>query len=226
MTIHDTLRGQRALTCVVTVLGHNARKSPVHAGLTHVHAEKTHARIRFCKPSVVGSNPTTGSNFRVCRDSIELVASRYAAAVRLLGGDGSRIETAIKFFLARNRENLPHKTVAEVVEVLIEAKARSKKSKRYLQDLRSRLYRLADAFKVEISSVTGTDLQHWLDGLKVSRQTVKNFRTVVGTLFTFAERRGYILRGANPLGDPGSWLVRARQRTGAVGLSHYDCDSR
>ncbi|HRZ54811.1 MAG TPA: hypothetical protein P5525_05070 [Candidatus Paceibacterota bacterium] len=88
-----------------------------------------------------------------------------------------------------------------MVEELIEAKARSKKSKRYLQDLRFRLHRFADAFTSEISHVTGRDVQRWLDGLEAAPQTVKNFRTVVGTLFTFAEGRGYIVKGSNPVTD-------------------------
>jgi len=136
-----------------------------------------------------------------CRDPIELVASRYAVAVKLLGSDGSRIETAIKFYLAWKPENLPHRTVAEVVDELIVAKAQSKKSERYFQDLRSRLHRFAAAFEVGISSVTRPEVQRWLNGLKTAPQTVKNFRTVIGTLFAFAERRGYTVKGSNPVRD-------------------------
>ncbi|MCP5517643.1 MAG: hypothetical protein H7A45_10365 [Verrucomicrobiales bacterium] len=42
-------------------------------------------------------------------------------------------------------------------------------------------------------------MQRWLDGLKLAPQTAKNFRTVLGTLFAFAESRGYILPGENPV---------------------------
>src|SRR5207302_1137342 len=45
------------------------------------------------------------------------------------------------------------------------------------------------------------DVQRWLDGLKLAPQSAKNFRTVVGTLFGFAEARGYVFKGGNPVGD-------------------------
>ena len=69
----------------------------------------------------------------------------------------------------------------------------------YTNDLRQRLTRFADKHSVEISSVTTGDLQRWLDGLKLGTQSVKNFRTVLHTLFEFAEARGYIFKGGNPV---------------------------
>jgi len=47
--------------------------------------------------------------------------------------------------------------------------------------------------------VTTADVQKWLDGLKLSAQSARNFRTVIGTLFSFAESRGYIFKGGNPI---------------------------
>lgn len=131
--------------------------------------------------------------------AIELAAANYARAFDILGGD--RILEAANFFAARNPDRLPARTVAEVVGELVKLKTERGASARYVQDLRARLGRFADAFNVQIASVQPADVQGWLDGLKASPQTVKNFRTVVGLLFNFAERRGYIFKGQNPAAD-------------------------
>ncbi len=131
--------------------------------------------------------------------SIELAAATVAEAFTLL--DGNRILEAARFFRERNPDSLPQKTVSEVVAELITHRESRKASPRYLADLRARLGRFADAFQVQIASVTGADVQAWLDGLKAAPQTVRNFRTITGTLFMFAERRGYIPKGCNPVND-------------------------
>jgi integrase len=131
--------------------------------------------------------------------AIEVAADNYRKAFEILGGD--RILEAAKFFAARNPDSLPARTVADVVSELVTIKTERGASARYVEDLRARLGRFAKAFAVQIASVQPADVQGWLDGLKASPQTVKNFRTVVSTLFSFAERRGYILKGSNPAAD-------------------------
>jgi integrase len=133
---------------------------------------------------------------------LELVASKYAEAFKILGGD--RIMDAAKFFKERNPDSLPHKPVAEAVAELIALKENKKAgtkgaSERYIGDLRNRLARFAEAFHVPVDSVTTADVQKWLDGLKVEPQTALNFRRVVFTLFSFCEARGYILKNSNPV---------------------------
>ncbi|MCP5517642.1 MAG: hypothetical protein H7A45_10360 [Verrucomicrobiales bacterium] len=86
-------------------------------------------------------------------DALELVASRYDKAVKPLG-DGSRIAEAVRFFLARNPDTLPQKTVAETVDELLVVKEGRGRSGRYLADLRARLRRFADSFHVGIADVT------------------------------------------------------------------------
>ncbi len=130
---------------------------------------------------------------------LEVAAGNYAKAFGILGGD-SIVEAAM--FYARHRaDKITKRTVAEVVAELIAAKEARGKSARYLGDLSARLNRFAQSYAVDISTVTTADVQRWLDGLKVAPQTAKNFRTVLFTLFQFAEQRGYILKGANPVAD-------------------------
>lgn len=129
--------------------------------------------------------------------SIELAAANFAKAFQILGGD--RIIEAAEFFRQNNTENLPPRTVAEVADEFIAQRESRQASARYVNDLRSRLSKLVAAFQCPIASVTSANVQEWLDGLKASPQTVKNHRTIAGTMFAFAERRGYIRKGANPV---------------------------
>jgi len=131
--------------------------------------------------------------------SIEYASATYAQAYEILGGD--RLIEASKYFVAHNPDNLPRKTVAEVASELIELRQGRNFSARYVGDLRARLHRFADAFHVQIASVTSADVGKWLDGMKVAPQTIKNYRTVTHTLFEFAERRGYIAKGSNPVAE-------------------------
>jgi integrase len=129
--------------------------------------------------------------------SLEVGIATLSEAIKILGGN--RVIEAVKFYRVRNPDTLPKHTVQTVVDELVAMKEGRKKSVRYVSDLRNRLDSFASAFAVPISDVLTVDIQRWLDGLGVSAQTHKNFRTVLFTLFAFAERRGYILKGENPV---------------------------
>lgn len=131
--------------------------------------------------------------------ALEVAAAAYAKAHEILGGDA--IIEAAKFYARHRVDQVMHRTVAETVAELIAAKEGRGKSARYVADLRVRLERFANAFAVDISTITGPDVQAWLDRLKVAPQTAKNFRTVLYTLFSFAESRGYIFKDGNPVAD-------------------------
>ena len=103
-------------------------------------------------------------------------------------------------YLKRNDpDQLTRKTVAEAVTELVAIKEARKKSDRYVKDLKNRLERFAKDFAVDIHTITTPDVQRWLNRLEAAPQTVKNFRTVIGTLFAFAESNGYILKGSDPV---------------------------
>jgi integrase len=131
--------------------------------------------------------------------SLEVAVATYAKALDILGGDA--VIDAAQFYARHRVDKITRRTVAETVAELIEAKTARGKSKRYLGDLRIRLARFAGDFAVDISTITGPDVQGWLDRLKVAPQTAKNCRTVLYTLFSFAESRGYIFKGSNPVAD-------------------------
>ena len=129
--------------------------------------------------------------------SLDAAAAVVAEAVAILGGN--KIIAAANFYRQHCADQITRKTVAEVVAELIATREARGASVRYIGDLRARLGRFAETFAVDISSVTTADVQRWLDGLDVSPQTAKNFRTVLSTLFSFAESRGYIFKGGNPV---------------------------
>jgi len=129
--------------------------------------------------------------------SLELAAAHFAEAFKILGGD--RLIEAAKFFARHQPDQVEARTVAQVAEELVAQKNGRGMSERYCTDLRNRLRRFSDDFSVDISTVTTGDAQRWFDGLKLSPQSVKNFRTVLHTLFEFAEARGYIFKGGNPV---------------------------
>ncbi|NBV23383.1 MAG: hypothetical protein EBS05_15870 [Proteobacteria bacterium] len=137
-------------------------------------------------------------------------ASEYAAAVATLKPYGitltsaadtlakclgtvhdlSNLIAAVEFYAARHK-TLTRKPVSEVVTELLTVKEGRKQSPRYLQDLRVRLARFADTFRKDCCDVTTADVQAWLDSLKLSRQSYKNYRTVAHLFFKFAMARGY-----------------------------------
>lgn len=118
--------------------------------------------------------------------SIEVVAATFAECERLVGADN--ILTACREW-KRNHQMIVRRPVADVVEEFLEKK--SSKSIRYARDLRFRLVRFVDSFQCDLCDISTAQVQKWLDGLKLGPQSTKNFKTVVGTLFTFAVARGW-----------------------------------
>ncbi|MHB8522192.1 MAG: tyrosine-type recombinase/integrase [Limisphaerales bacterium] len=129
--------------------------------------------------------------------SLEMAAANVAKSFEILGED-AMVEAAT-FYARRRADQVERRKVADVVGELIAAKEARGKSARYIGDLRARLTRFAETFAVDISTITTADVQRWLDGLKLAPQTAKNFRTVLYSLFAFAEARGYVFKGGNPV---------------------------
>lgn len=128
---------------------------------------------------------------------LELVAARYVEAVKVLGTD--KVVEAAQDYIRRNPAERPARTVREVADELIALKSHRKASARYLEDLKIRLAKLAERFAVRVDSVTTADVQEWLDGFNAAPRTIRNFRNTASALFKFAEARGYIARGENPV---------------------------
>ena len=146
--------------------------------------------------------------------SLELAASTFAKCFELLGGDN--LLEAARHFAKFNPAKVEQRLVAEVIADLLAVKTADGCSADYLTDLRQRCNRFADRFAVDISTVTTADVQMFLDGLKLGKQSRKNFRTVLGTLFSFAEARGYLLKGSNPVFDTEE--VKVKSNGGSIAI--------
>lgn len=154
--------------------------------------------------------------------ALEVAAGVYAKVFEILGGDYA-IEAA-QYYARHRADQVQRRAVADVVAELIAVKESRSKSARYIGDLRARLTRFAKSFGadastitepdrkdadgkdtrnrgVDIATITTADVQNWLDGVKSAPQTVKNFRTVLHGLFSFAEARGYVFKGGNAVAD-------------------------
>ena len=131
--------------------------------------------------------------------SLEIAAATVAKAVELLGDD--RILEACRFFARHDPARLTPRTVAECVAELLTQRELDGCSERHVADLRSRLVRFAADFQVPMPSVTGPDLQAWLDRLECAPKTKQNAKMAVSNLFGFAIRRNYYPKGENPVSD-------------------------
>ena len=135
---------------------------------------------------------------------LEMAAIHFAEAFAIL--KGASLLDAARFYAKHHPSNLPKKSVPEVVAELIEAKDADGVSDVYLKDLRGRLGRFQKAFKGRICEVTATEIEKFLRELKgedkegkptvaLSPTSRNNYRRAIGTLFYFAESRGYVPKG-------------------------------
>jgi hypothetical protein len=129
--------------------------------------------------------------------SLELVAAEAAELKRILG-NVSPIEAA--HFYVKKHGALPEITVRDLITELLAKKRAEEQSKRWVDDLDSRLGKFQKHFQCQISMVTGRDVDVWLQGLKdenskaLGIRSKKNYRTAVSTLLNFAKGRGYLPR--------------------------------
>ncbi len=129
--------------------------------------------------------------------SLQTVADRYAQMAKIVGED--KLIEAIKYFAYRNPTTREIRTVEQTGNELLELKRNRKASVRYTSDLKARLATIAKQFPRNVDQVTTTDLQKWFDGMDSAPRTIRNFRNTASALFKYAEARGYLARGENPV---------------------------
>ena len=105
---------------------------------------------------------------------------------------GATIETAVDHYVAYLEASAKSCTAAALVEQVIAKKKADGKSKRYVQDLRSRLPRFAQAFDGQmVATITTTQIDDWLRALPVGPTTRNNFRRTFVMMFAYALKHGY-----------------------------------
>jgi integrase len=131
--------------------------------------------------------------------SLTRAVAAIVEAVKV-AGDLSGVAAAVKIYKAKHKTVTPKRVADVIAELVAHRKARGK-SERYLRDLHSRLNRFAETFQKNIGDVLTPELQEWLDGMKLAPRSVKNYRAALETLFSFAESRGNLAKGCNPVDD-------------------------
>jgi site-specific recombinase XerD len=100
------------------------------------------------------------------------------------------VREACVFYAARHKRTVK-KPVPEAVAEFLKIKSARSASDRYMSDLEGRLERFAGDCNKDCCNVTTADIQDWLDGLQLSPQSYRNYRTVLHTLFNYATAKGY-----------------------------------
>ena len=125
--------------------------------------------------------------------------SEFVEAKQKLSAYGEIIRDALEFRVDHLERVRRHGiSVAQLVDEMLEAKRRDGRSEVYLRDLRYRLNKFAQDFGHRpITGITVDELDNWLRALPYSPQGRRNYRTIIGVLFSYADSRGIIER--NPI---------------------------
>jgi integrase len=113
-------------------------------------------------------------------------------AVELLNPFGKTIMDAAQYYAAHLKASERSCTVKQLLAELLEAKESKGVSRRHLDDLRQRAGKFAAKFGERIvSTISGREIEEWLDSLNVGPQTHNHYRNAVRLAFNFGMRRGY-----------------------------------
>ena len=136
---------------------------------------------------------------RAIKVPLSRAVREYADAFKILGGP--LVIEAAKHYKAhqeeqRRKAELAPITLPELVQKFMEDLHERKKSRRYVRDMHARLTRAARAFTGQVANITTDDIDLWLKSLNgTSGRTKNNYRSALGTLFSFARKKGHLPRG-------------------------------
>src|SRR5258708_23989746 len=150
---------------------------------TEAKAEKELARLKI-KQRKEGQNALSVS------DSLRIMALDCAGDLQPFG---KTIRDATDFYLKYLREALRSVTVGALVDEYLAKQGRLKRSSAHISDLRQRLGRFKKDFRAQpVRTLQTGEIEKWLHALKLSAQTINNFRARLNALFAYAEKRGLI----------------------------------
>lgn len=123
----------------------------------------------------------------------------YVAAREILKNEA--LLPAVRFYAEHGHQRLTEKSVEEVVADFQKIRKQDGCSERYLQDIRSRLGRFAEAFHMGIADVGTVVMDEWIRSLNVAARSRKNFRILLVALFNFAKSCGHLAKEATTAAD-------------------------
>jgi Site-specific recombinase XerD len=128
----------------------------------------------------------------------------YRQCTERLKPFGKTILNAVEHYVAHLEATQKSRSVAQLVREVIAAKKIAcgrrglPASKRYIEDLESRLSRFEKDFDGKpIATITDVDLEDWLVSLNLSPVSRSNYARALGVAFSFAVKRKYV--SSNPV---------------------------
>jgi integrase len=111
---------------------------------------------------------------------------------------GKTILDATRFYVATLEANSNSVQASTLTNEYLESKRRAHLSPKHLEDLKGRLGKFDQVFGWRaLRTITAGELEDWLHGLKLSAQTVNNYRAILHAMFGYACQRELIDR--NPV---------------------------
>jgi integrase len=155
---------------------------------TEAKAKKELARLKI-------KQRKEGQNALSLSDSLRIMAIECAGELQSFG---KTIRDATDFYVKFLRESLRSVSVGALIDDYLAAQSRLKRSATHIQDLSQRLGRFKENFGGEpVRTLQTNEIEKWLHALKLSPQSINNFRARINALFAYAEKRGYVER--NPI---------------------------
>jgi integrase len=142
-----------------------------------------------------------------------VAVEEHAQAVCKLGK--ATLREAVEFFLRHHRTDVPRLPLSEISEQFAKSREQSGLSPHYVFLCRKFTRQLAEAFPgLRFTDLTTPAVDKWLGGLKLGAITKNDMRRVLGTCGNWAEKQGYLLKGASPF--PG--MVRYKETKSNVSI--------
>ncbi len=155
---------------------------------TEAKAEKELARLKI-------KQRREGQNALSVSDSLRIMALECSGELQSFG---KTIRDATNFYLKYLRDALRSVTVGALVDDYLATQRRLERSATHIQDLNQRLGRFKEDFGSQpVRTLSTAEIEKWLRTLKLSPQSINNFRARINALFAYAEKRGYVER--NPI---------------------------
>jgi integrase len=139
--------------------------------------------------------------------ALHVAVSEHAQAVSQLGK--STLQEAVQFFLRHHRSDVGRMSLATLAEQFSGSRVQAGFSEKYVKNCQRHTQLLAQAFpSCFISDLSTEALDNWMGGISRFKPITKNqiLKTLV-TLGTWAEKRGYLIKGSNPF----SGMVRYKE---------------
>ena len=139
--------------------------------------------------------------------------SEAIECLKLLEPFGKSLRDAVNFYLPHLKASNRTCTIKQLMHEVMAAKQKDGKSRRYLEDLRSRFGQFTKIFgKRTTAEITTLEVAAWLRDLSVGALTRNNFRRVLVTAFNFALENGYTAT------NPAEKTAKAKQVETTVGV--------